>query len=248
MRILTLDIETSPALARVWRLFKENIPLARLEDVTEMSCFGAKWLGERTVEFYSEFEHGREEMVAQAHRLVDEADAIIHFNGTQFDMKHLRREMLLQGLTPPSPHRDIDLLSVVKTQFRFDSNKLDHVASQLGLGNKVTHEGYELWRRCMMGDPVAWRKMERYCKGDVRLTERLYFRLLPWIKHHPNVGVYHGIADVCPNCGSADKMRRGIAYTPTRRYQQFKCMNDKCGRYFRSKNALPDETTMRGAA
>lgn len=248
LRILTLDIETAPALAHVWRLWDENIPLARLVEHGTVICFGAKWLDERNVMTFSDFHDGHEAMVEAAHRLIDEADAIVHYNGTRFDMKHLRREMLLQGLTPPSPHRDIDLLGVVKREFKFDSNKLDFVAQELGLGAKVKHDGFELWKGCMADDPKAWRKMLTYCRGDVRLTEKLYKRLMGWHRSHPNVALYDGLEDVCPTCATADIMKRGIAYTPTRRYQRYQCQNPSCGRYFRGKNALPDETTMRNAA
>lgn len=231
----------------MWRLFNENIPLARLDEASETICFAAKWLDQKQVIFASQFHDGREEMARIARDLIDEADAVVTYNGVRFDLKHLRREMVLADLDPPSRHRDIDLLSVVKTQFKFDSNKLDHVASQLGLGNKVEHDGFDLWVRCMAGDPKAWAKMKRYCVGDVRLTEALLVRLQAWVPHLPNATLYDGDM-VCPNpmCGSRHLMRRGFAYTPTRKYQKFQCQS--CKRYFRLKHAEPDETTLRGVA
>lgn len=248
MRILTLDIETRPALAYIWRMFDENIPLARLEEAGETICFAAKWVDEKQVIFASEFHDGRAEMAQIARDLMDEADAIVHYNGTRFDMKHLRREIILHGIAPPSKHRDIDLLSVVRTQFKFDSNKLDHVASELGLGSKVKHDGFELWRQCMAGDPKAWKRMKRYCVGDVKLTEALFKVLQAWIPHLPNAALYDGGDHVCGNplCGSTDLMRRGFAYTPTRKYQKWQCKS--CGRYMRSKFAETDQTSLRNVA
>jgi hypothetical protein len=66
-KILTLDIETSPSMAYVWKLWKENIPLARLVDTGEVMCFSAKWYGVDEPMFYSKFHNGEQEMVQAAH-------------------------------------------------------------------------------------------------------------------------------------------------------------------------------------
>jgi uncharacterized protein YprB with RNaseH-like and TPR domain len=189
VKLLCLDVETAPNLAHVWGLFDQNVGLNQLAAVSEIICFAAKWHGTKRVEFYSNHHDGHDEMIRQAYRLVDEADAIITYNGRAFDMKHLRREFVLAGLTPPSPHKDIDLLQTVRAQFKFASGKLEHVASQLGIGHKLKHQGFELWLGCLRGEPKAWATMKRYNVQDVLLTERLYDRLLPWIPNHPHRGL-----------------------------------------------------------
>src|SRR5690606_41747736 len=83
-------------------------------------------------------------MVKEAHRLLSAADAVIHFNGQRFDIPHLNREFVEAGLTPPSPYSQIDLLKVVKKNFRFPSNKLDYVTKKLGLDHKVQNGGHQL--------------------------------------------------------------------------------------------------------
>lgn len=248
MRVLVLDIETRPSLAYVWSLWDENVPLQRLVETGSVVCFAAKWLDEKRVHFHSDFHDGHEAMVRAAWELIDEADAVVHYNGTAFDIKHLNREFALLGLDPPTAHRDIDLLSVVRRRFKFVSSKLQHVAEQFGLGSKVEHSGFDLWVRCMADDPKAWRIMRRYNVGDVRLTEALYRRLLPWIKHHPNRGVFDGIDHVCPSCGSADLMRRGHAHTPTAAYVRYQCK--ACGSYSRADKRDPEveRSTLRPAA
>ena len=84
-------------------------------------------------------------MLEGIHSLLDEADAVCHYNGTKFDMPTLNKEFLVHRMTPPPPMKQIDLLRVVKSQFRFPSNKLDYVAQRLGLGKKKDHEGHTLW-------------------------------------------------------------------------------------------------------
>lgn len=231
-RLLTLDIETSPNLGYVWQLHNTDVHLPQLVEQSEVICFAAKWLDQPRVEFRSVYHDGKEAMVERAHALLDEADGLIGYNSAGFDRKHLQREILLAGFPPPSPFTDIDLYRTVKKHFRFASSKLQNVAQELGIGSKVPHTGFELWRQCMTGTDdekaKAWRPMRRYCIGDTRLTEALYWRLLPWISGHPHHGLFgeDGV-DCCSRCGSLDLQRRGYATKLTGRYQRFQCQ--ACG-------------------
>lgn len=232
MKTLVLDIETRPHLGYVWSLWQDNMSLGAVVETGSVICFAAKWLGERKVEYYSDFHHGHETMILRAWELIDEADAIVHYNGRAFDMKHLNREFLVAGLTPPSPHQDIDLYTAVKAKFKFASNKLAHVSKQLGLGGKVETGGFELWLGCMAGDPKAWAKMKKYNIGDVRLTEQVHNILLPWIPRYPNVALHDGKAHGCPKCGSKHVTRQGVKSTGAGTFQQYKCQD--CGGWSRA--------------
>ena len=85
---------------------------------------------------------------------------------------------------------------------RYVDAKLDYVAGALGLGHKRAHEGFTLWTSCIAGDEKAWDRMRRYNIQDVRLTEKLYDRILPWIPNHPHMGLYTDGGHCCPTCGS----------------------------------------------
>jgi len=245
MKTLYVDIETTPNLAHVWGLFDQTVSLSQLRESTRMFCFGAKWRDARSTMFFSEHKHGHEEMVHSAHALLHQADVVVHYNGTSFDIRHLNREFLLAGLTPPAPYQQIDLLRVVKKAFLFPSNKLAYVSEVLEIGGKVQHEGHTLWVKCMAGDPKAWKEMERYCKQDVDLLPELHDKLLPWITNHPNHSLYSGEPGTCPNCGSASFHREGHAYTSVGKYPRFQC-ND-CGRWFQGTHR-EDGTDVRGVA
>ncbi len=80
---------------------------------------------------------GKQKMLDSVHKLLDEADAIVHYNGSRFDIPILHKEFLLAGMPPPAPAKQIDLLQVARRQFRFVSNKLDYVSQALGLGSKT---------------------------------------------------------------------------------------------------------------
>lgn len=228
-RILQIDIETSPNLAYVWGIWDQNISLSQLIEPSEVMCFAAKWFGDSDDEiiFSSSYHNGFKQMILTAHELYEEADVVVTYNGKNFDNKHLLREMILQGLTPPSPWKDIDLLSVVRSRFKFQSNKLDFVAEQLGLGNKVKHSGFQLWRDCVAGEgdvkKQAWEDMKNYNLGDVILQEKVYQRLLPWIKNHPVVSPVDDNSLVCPRCGSFDLTPEGTHSPSLLTYERLRC-------------------------
>lgn len=237
MKILLIDIETSPNVAYVWGLFKENIPLARLIDSSYTLCWSAKWLGQRDVIFRSVHKNKPKEMITQIHALLDEADVVVHYYGSRFDIPTLNKEFLLHGLPPPSPYKQIDLCNVVRKQFKFVSNKLDYVAQQLGLGQK--HEtSFMLWIDCMANKAAAWAKMKRYNIQDVRLLEKLYNRLMPWIPKHPNHAAFED-GMVCPQCGGSHYVRRGFQLTNVNKYVRYQCRD--CHKYFRGNHAIKSE-------
>lgn len=224
-----LDIETAPHLAAVWGLYDQNVATNQIIKPGYTLCWAAKWHGEKEIHFDSILS-GHRKMVRGIHKLMNEADAICHYNGTKFDIPTLNKEFLLLGMNPPAPSAQVDLLRVARSRFRLASNKLDYVAGALGLGHKEKHKGFDLWLECMAKDPTAWQTMESYNKQDVVLLEKVYTRLLPWIKNHPNRSVYEGAA-CCPNCGSEKAQARGFAIARTVRYHRFQCQD--CGTWFR---------------
>lgn len=244
MKILFLDLETSPINAYTWGLWQQNIAISQIKQSTEVMCFGARWYGSKKVIFRSVHHHGKKEMLKELHALMDEADAICGWNSASFDHKHIRREFLEASMPPPSPTKDIDLMRVVKSQFRFPSNKLDYVAQKLGVGEKVKHSGFDLWLKCMAGNERAWREMKKYQIQDVNLLIDLYEKLKPWIKNHPNVNLYDEFSDGCVVCKSLKIQKRGFDTTQTARYQRYQCQD--CGKWM--KTAVRERgATYRGA-
>lgn len=232
MRILALDIETRPTEAYVWRPYKENVGYEQVIRAGGVFTWAAKWYGEKSkIEFQADWTLGHEGMIERMWELLDEADAVLHFNGKKFDIPHLNREFMQLGLTPPSPYRQIDLLDTVKKQARFFMNRLAHVAPDLGLKGKVEHEGFPLWVKCIEGDVDAQRRMERYNKRDVTELIELYEIVRPWVTQHPSFAAHSG-EEVCPKCGSDNIQWRGYAYTAQSQYHRFQCQD--CGGWGRS--------------
>lgn len=235
MNILLLDIETAPNLAYVWGLFNQNIGINQIANSGYVLCWSAKWLGQDKIHFSSVKKHSTESMLDRIHRMMDVADSIITYNGKKFDIPTLYKEFIIHGMTPPAPSKQIDLYQNCKKTFRFPSNKLDYIAQTLGLGEKVRHEGHELWVKCMAGESAAWKRMEEYNKQDVVLLEKLYQKMLPWIDNHPNRGAFEDIA-CCPNCGGEQFQQRGHAVTASYKYPRYQCQD--CGKWFRGNKTV----------
>jgi hypothetical protein len=239
MKILAWDIENRPGEAYIWTPFPDFIPITQIKSSTEIMCFAARWVDKKPVTFMSEFHDGREAMLNGLWSLLDEADALVSWNGAGFDTKHANRAFLAAGMTPPSPVKEIDLLQVARRRFKFMSNKLDFVAQQLGLGAKTAHEGFALWLACMEGDPKAWARMKRYNKQDVNLLIPLYETLKPWIKNHPNVATHD---QACPRCNSTRIQLRGTDTTQAGVYQRFQCLDCAGWGRFAKRDAAISQT------
>ena len=235
MNILFLDIETSPNVAHVWGLWKQNVSMNQLMESSYTMSWAAKWAGQSNVIFDSVHHSTSKGMIRRVHDLLNEADMVIHYHGTSFDIPTLNKEFILHGLPPPSPTKELDLLKVVREKFRFPSNKLDYVCQRLNLGSKFEHEGHTLWVKCMANDPDAWAKMEEYNRHDVVLLERLYHKLRPWIKGHLNHALFKGHPR-CPNCGHEKYQKRGYAYTNAGKYQRYQCSS--CHSWYRGSKSL----------
>lgn len=240
-RIGYWDCETSPNIADVWGLFDQNVSLAQLRESTRLIGFGWKWRGEK-VQFFSEYHHGVDAMLYKLHQFMDQADAVVTFNGDRFDALHANREFIEHGMTPPSPTKSVDLYRVVKKNFRFPSFKLQYVSERLLGEGKLQHTGHSLWRDCLGNDEErkrkAWDLMRRYCKQDVALLEPLHDKLTPWLGNQFNVALYDPENDGalhCQKCGGTDLESRGTAYTATRAYPQFRCRG--CGGWTRDGKA-----------
>jgi DNA polymerase elongation subunit (family B) len=234
MKVLFIDIETAPNKAYVWGLWDQNISPNQMEASSYILCWSAKWLGDSNMQYCS-MRGGAKKMLQQAHALLDEADVVVHYNGLKFDIPTLNKEFIKQNMQPPAPYKQLDMLQVCRRAFRFESNKLDYVASALAIGSKVKHEGFELWVKCMANDDRAWARMERYNKGDVKLLEKLYRRLRPWIQKHPNYSA-HKDGLCCPKCGSEKVQRRGEQIAQTRKYVRYHCQ--ACAAWFRGNKSV----------
>jgi predicted RNA-binding Zn-ribbon protein involved in translation (DUF1610 family) len=235
-RLLHIDIETSPLLAYTWGTFKQNISVEQIIEPTSVLCFAAQWHGSSEVIYHEARVRPSLEfnlMIRAAHNLLSECDAVCHYNGQKFDVPRLNREFLKLGMGPTPPLHQVDLWQAV-TKFSMDSSKLAFVGPELGIGEKIKHDGWGLWKGCMDGNAASWAKMREYCMGDVVQLPALYTKLLPWLDKHPNMNLY--VADeegVCPKCGSSEVVRSDDHKATTLTYKRYACR--ACGAWSRAR-------------
>jgi len=229
-KILLLDIEWRPVKAYVWRAWDENISPAQIEEDGGLLCVGAKWLGEKTVHLFSEWEHGHVGMLERIHDMMSHADAIITYNGDKYDLPKLDGEFVRFDLPPRPPCTSIDCIKAVK-KFGYFRSSLAFVGPFLGIGQKLEHEGFGLWKKVMNGDDNARNRMARYCQQDVRILEKLYLKIRAHIRNHPHMG-QAGKAE-CPSCGGKHTHSRGTTRTRCFKKQRLQCQS--CGHWFLGK-------------
>lgn len=231
-KILTMDVETSPQVGFFWgKKFETNI--IEVIEPTYIMSFSAKWLNGKHITKgwpdYKGYKKGIKNdkaLVTEMWELLNEADIIITQNGRAFDSKIFNTRRLAHKLPPCVPYRIIDTLTENRKLLQMPSYSLDDICTYYGIGKKQEHEGFGLWKKCMSGDLKAWKRMLKYNKHDVTLTEKLYLLIRSSIKNHPNLSLYEEDC-VCPKCGSHDIQRRGYALTNTAKYRRFQCKNCK---------------------
>lgn len=250
-----LDIETSPIVGYTWTTFDANV--LKIIEPSKIISVAWKRLGDdkvtvKSIADYKGYKKGivdDKQLVKEVWNVLDEADIICAHHGDAFDLKKLNARFVWYDLNAPSFYKSIDTKKVASRYFKFDSNSLNNLGAYLNLGSKLENGGFDLWVRCIAGDPEAWLKMKEYNAQDVTLLEQVYLKLRPFITNHPNLTV---IADGsgepsadCPTCLSSAVVKRGFSITRTGRKQRFQC-NDcgswSSGSYVKVKTSLLSST------
>lgn len=242
MRVLHLDIETTPALVWTYGLWNQNIGIGQIEKPPEIMGWATMWHGDKSSSCkytWADAPGAYEELWAQ----MDEATHVSGFNSNSFDLKWLNHEFIKKGVNggaPPSPYKRIDLMRIIKQNTRSISNKLAFLSTDLlGFEGKVDANALTLFLRIEHGTEKekakARAEMERYCRRDVTLLPKMLDAILPWVTGL-NTNAYTGDLDGCPNCGSTDMQKRGSAYTGVSRFQRYRC--NRCGTWSRDKKSL----------
>ena len=249
-KILHIDIETAPAIGACFGMFKQNLSVDHIIEDPYILGFSYLWDDEREkgAQWVSVKNEGRKAMLELAWDLMDEANYIVHINGTRFDVPWLQGEFMKDGIRggiPPSSFKNVDLQQQThKKKFRTISNKLDYITNRFLclLEGKIHTEGITLWLKCMgkIGTAAeqaqAWVDMETYANRDVDVMPTIFDKYRPWIKGL-GFNLYSPGEEGCPNCGRTDTLTwGGFTDTDVSRYDAARCDVDKggCGTPVRS--------------
>lgn len=221
-KILLLDIEWAPVKAYVWKAWDETVMPDQVIEDGGLLCVAWKWEGQLNHFFYSEWSHGKVDMLSALFAAIEQADAVVTYNGERYDLKKIQGELLRHGLPPLPPVTSIDLIKTVKKMGYF-RNSLGYIGPFLGLGSKLKNEGFSLWKKVLDGDEEARQSMKDYNVQDVYLLESLYERIKPFITTHPHLGFT--TPDACPVCGSSHIQKRGVVRTRHYITQRLHCQS-----------------------
>lgn len=247
LRILFFDIETAPLLAHIWHPAEGWVTHDRMLHDSFMLSWAAKWrdgetMHSRVLTPQEAKDQDDERIVLALADLVRQADIIVAHNIDKFDVPMLNNRLFLRGMEPLGPTKTIDTLKLARRHFRLAHNKLDYLASVLGLGEKIKTD-FQLWRNCYLGDRAALSEMLTYNKHDVVLLEQIFDKMLPYVNGVPSL--YEGSREMersCVYCGSENVQKRGKYRTKASVFQRFCCLD--CGKYSRVRSS--DRNTKTG--
>ena len=116
-------------------------------------------------------------LVLRIKEAVERFDVIVHYNGQMFDFPFIDTRLAIWGEKRTALLHDIDLLPIVKRKLRLNSNKLDTVATALGLKHEKTKLEPMVWQRASHGSKPDLDYIMHHCEKDVLVLEEAFIRL-----------------------------------------------------------------------
>lgn len=237
-RIILFDLETLPNLAealKVWPQLSDYPGKTLRATITTMICAGWKVYGKKEVHCINAWDYkewgkdvNNDYHVAKAiYEVLKDADAVVTHNGKRFDWKFLQTRLAAHGFDLLHNITHIDTKETSSRHLFSFNNRLGYLGEWLTGDKKLKHEGWDLWVKVHGKDPKAMDLMERYCKQDVKLLEKVFKRMVPLFNNMPNHNLFGNRNGVCPNCGSSALLSNGWRVTKTTKYKRLKCSD--CG-------------------
>lgn len=229
-RRLFFDIETTPHVGSFYQLGDDQrINFVDIITPSRIICICWRWEEEKTIYSLSWDRHKSDKAMLKAFLpILHQADEVIAHNGDNFDIKWLRTQAILYGLTMMPRITTIDTLKEARSRFRFPSNALDNIAGYLGLTRKTKNlDKKEIHQLLETGDKKLLKRCIEYCKNDVLVLQQVFNKLNPYIPAKTN---FAALATLCPECGSQHTVVNKHRVTAAGAKQTtFQCKD--CGKY-----------------
>ena len=250
-KILYLDIENSRMILEfpTYSLYDNNrIHPKHIKHDWYITCAAWAWLdpikgkvgkiyGTKTSDYASYDEDFRNDLgiLEELHEVMSQADLIVGHNSDSFDIKKINYKFIKYGMDPIDLPPTVDTLKAARKYARSSSNSLYYLAKEFGVPTKIDLPS-GVMHAADAGCEKSLEKLFKYCKGDIKAGASLYFRLLPYIKNHPDIRRILGIVNSpkeametvsCSSCGSKNVQKNGIRTTKQGKYTRYRC-ND-CG-------------------
>lgn len=235
IKILLLDVETSPNIVYSWAVGKKiSLTPENIIKERQIICVCYKWLDEKTVQ---SLDWGKAQsdkpLLKSLSKILNDADVVVAHNGDKYDLKFINGRLAYHDLPPLKPTTSIDTLKQSRRTFFINSHRLDYLGQYLGEGRKLDTGGFKLWKSVVEGDEKALAKMIRYCKQDVKLLEKVYLTIRKYAPQTVHMGVLANKDQMsCKSCGSSNTHWDGYRVMSTVVYRCRKC-ND-CSHFWRT--------------
>lgn len=246
-RILLFDLESTPSIAAVFGRFKQNVGLnAVISEGGWLLSAAWKFLGDADVSSIvltpeEALKADDSRIVATLYELFERSDWVVAHNGNSFDVPLFRTRLVMHNFPMHKAVKQVDTLQIAK-KLKFNSNRLDGLAQQIGLSRKLENSGMPLWLDCMQGKQDALKTMQEYNEQDVALLEEVYLKLRGFNTKTPNAAHYHDDDKIrCQVCGSDDVEYTGNSvFTAASEFKEVKC--NSCGSRSRTRqNSMTSE-------
>jgi len=214
---LFFDIETSPNIGYFWRAgYKLNISPENIIQERKIICISYKWEHKDKIHRLTwDKDMCDKKMLEDFIAVANQADEMVAHNGDRFDIKWIRTRCIFHRVPMFPAYKTLDTLKKAKSGFYFNSNKLDYIAQFLGVGAKVQHSGFDMWKQVLQNDLVALEEMGNYCDGDIVVLEDVYLAMENYIKPNTHSGVINGnLKYSCPVCSSENAILLKNNVTP----------------------------------
>jgi hypothetical protein len=143
------------------------------------------------------------EILAPLHDLLSSADIVTGHNVDAFDMKKINTRFISNGFAPildregKKPKPSVDSLKIARTRFAFEDNGLDALCKKFGIKgkDKITDDD---WRRILqIGDEKTLKKIDKYCRGDVKNGKELLKIFIPYSGKNYDYGALKALSKKC---------------------------------------------------
>lgn len=231
---LFFDIETSPNIVASWRVgYNLQIGPENILQERSIICICYKWAHEKKVHSLKWDKGDDKQILIDFMEIMNSADEIIGHNSDKFDVRWVKTRALIHGIDHFPSYQTVDTIKLAKTNYLFNSNKLDYIGQVLGVGKKMDVGGFGTWKSIFIDHDIkALDKMVKYCKIDVIRLQQIYDKMNPFTKHKTHVGIASDRDSCsCPNCASENTTAQKNRITAKGvRNKQMKCHD--CGKYF----------------
>lgn len=212
-RILALDVEMSFNVSYHYDQWKVNIPWTHIKQRQFMISAAWQWIGSDNIytacvlDDKARFEKDHTDdyhVIKSLKDEIDQADAVIAYNGRRFDIKEINTGLDRHRLGPLHEFVLLDPIQIAKSKFRFKGgNSLANLCNLFELPVQKGKVELEDWIGATEGNKESIKKVVEYNITDIPTMVMVWERIKPFAPSKLNMNHFVD-ADVCSHCGSPD--------------------------------------------